>query len=795
MSLVRHNDFLKRDRLPVALDIRQLDIPMAPDGEGKVQVYSFPKGYRFSILSPERSKIGHFIVVSYAEWDGLGGKFQVQNVSSEQPGHLSNWQICQLERQGRFIPHESKLTGREIDSSIALDPEQTKQANRKLEYVVAIIRANGKGTVMPKRKVFLRAASEHAQEVGDEKPFCYNTLKNAIRAYIDNPFNRLLAVAPGRTRGNREHAYCDRLEDLFREAAEHAWSLPKGTALDARKRYEELLLLPENNDLIPLVADEEGNIVKPHQSTIERRFYGVDHFTRDVLRKDLEAAMRIHDLRIPQLLPTVPLEVVEVDYTELDVTVLDDVYSYIWGRPNIILFRDRMSAGILGFTVFFGKPSFEAFLHGFKQAVYPKDMSAYPGLDWSMHGLMSILVVDADTHLQSDKMRAFCDEIGVTLHEVRPGEPNSKGGLERTIRTLNDGLIHNLPGTTLSNVLRRKEGGKEKEFGQPKITMSELVKHITAWTCEYNRTSHKGLGFLRSLKGVPQQLFDDNIHKAGNRRPINPEIFARLSGEQHEAAIQDGCIVWDYVRYSSPELVVMATSPTSTPPSRANARKPRKPTTLYKCCRDPSDLGFIYVTVPGADMAVKVPAVAADLKYASGLRLYQHKRAIQHYNKHNRRPLTNIRDLETALAAHGEDLTSIHTERRKHKTADQLAAFYRGVASKVRRSRVVETVSSAAASADFINPASPFSPPGRKRASPAANDYRAEDTPPEIHERDENGQLVPGDPLAAKAAAHAAGKPRKPKPGVAEQREHLSGNEDRDDIEYLRKLYENNEDD
>ncbi|MBX5168786.1 hypothetical protein HJB84_02755 [Rhizobium sp. NZLR1b] len=795
MSLVRHNDFLKRDRLPVAMDFRQLDLPTAPEAGGKSQVYSFPKGYRFSILNSDRSKIGHCIVVSYGEWDGLGGKFQVQNVSGDQPFHLSNWQISQLERQGRFIPHESKLTGRQIDTSIALDPEQTKQAQRKLDYVVSILRENGKGTVMPRRKAVLRAALKHAQKAGDEKPFCYNTLKTAIRAYIDNPFNRLLAVAPGRTRGNREHTYCDRLEDRFREAAEYAWSLPKGTALDARRRYEELLLLPENRDLIPLVTDEDGNIVKPSQSTIERRFYGVDHFTRDVLRKDLESAMRIHDLRIPQLQPTVPLEVVEVDYTELDVSVIDDLYSFIWGRPNIILFRDRMCAGILGFTIFFGKPSFEAFLHGFKQAIYPKDMSEYPGLDWTMHGLMSVLVVDADTHLQSDKMRAFCDEIGVTLHEVRPGEPNSKGGLERTIRTLNDSLIHNLPGTTLSNVVRRKEGGKEKELGQPKIKFSELVKHVTAWACDYNRSSHKGLGFLRSLKGVPQQLFDDNIHKAGNRQPINPEIFARLSGEQHEAAIQDGCIVWDYIRYSSPELVVMATSPTSTPPNRANARKPRKPTTLYQCCRDPSDLGFIYVTVPGADLAVKVPAVAADLSYASGLRLYQHKRAIQHHNKHSRRPVTNIRDLEASLAADGDDLTNIHAERRKHKTADQLAAFYRGVATKTRRSRIVETVTSAAASSNFIDPANPFSPPGRKRASPAANDYRPEDTPPEIHQRDENGQLIPGDPLAAKVEQHAARKSRKPKAGVAEQREHLSGYDNTDDIEFLRKLYENDEDD
>lgn len=200
MSLVRHNDFLKRENLPLALDIRQLDIPTNPREGEKVQVYSFPRGYRFSIINAERSKIGHFIVVSYAEWNGLGGKFQVQNVASDQPGHLSNWQISQLERQGRFIPHESKRTGRNIETSIALDPEQRKAGERKLDYVVAILREGGKGTVMPKRKLILSVALKHAAKIGDETPPCYNTLKNAIRAYIDNPFNRLLAVAPGKSR-------------------------------------------------------------------------------------------------------------------------------------------------------------------------------------------------------------------------------------------------------------------------------------------------------------------------------------------------------------------------------------------------------------------------------------------------------------------------------------------------------------------------------------------------------------------------------------------------------------------
>ncbi|MBB3389728.1 putative transposase [Rhizobium sp. BK275] len=786
MSFHRHNDFLLRENTQVAIDIKQLEIPPDPENGESVQAYGFAAGARFDIFNRDLTKRGPFVVISYNNYDGLGGLFQVQNIASQQMAHLSHWQISQLERQGRFIPQEYERAGKTIESVSTLDADAEAVAKRKLGYVMAALKLQGKGTVMPPRAIIRRAIALHAEKLG-EKPYSYGTIRPAIRAYLDAPFNRLLALAPGKTRGNCVKAFSQRLEEVLRQAVEHAWRMPKGTAITATRRFDRLLFLPENSDVREEACDSENNIVAPSQATIERRFYGVDHFTRMLLRHGPEAAMRIHDIRIPQAVPKAALDVVEVDYTTLDCNVFDDKYAFIYGRPSVILFRDRMSAAITGHAIFFGKPSFEAFVHGLKQAIYPKDMSAYPGLSSPFYGKPSVIVVDADPHLVGEDMHNLCDELGIILQELRPGEPNSKGGLERTIRTLNDSLIHNLPGTTHSNPTRKKEFDDEKELGLPQITLGELERHMTAWVCEYNYSSHRGLGFLRTFKGVPAERWFETIGQAGQRRPIDPQVFARASGHVHHAAIENGCIVWDHIVYSDPKLVVLATSPTSTAPSKAKARKSRKPTTLYRCTRDPSDLGGIWVDVPETGTAIYVPAAETYKSYASGLRLFQHRKAVGHHNKHSRRPLSNVKDLETALAAHGQDLKDLYEQRKTQKTADKLAAFFRGVATKVRRSRIVEAVTSTSESAKRIDYANPTTPRGVRRKSQAARDYDVRDTPAAVHVRNEEGRLEPGDPLINMKPHHT--KPEKPtvRAGKPVETGALAGYEDPDDIEEIIK--------
>ncbi|MFB2554054.1 hypothetical protein [Ensifer soli] len=329
----------------------------------------------------------------------------------------------------------------------------------------------------------------------------------------------------------------------------------------------------------------------------------------------------------------------------------------------------------------------------------------------------------------------------------------------------------------------KDEFDDEKELGVPHISMDELERHLTAWEWDYNNSSHRGIGFLRTLKGVPAQLFAEGMDDVGQRFPIDPEVFARVAGNVHWAAIEDGCIAWDHVKYSSPALVHLSLDPSSTPPPRMKARKSRRNTTLYRCTRDPSDIGGIWVRVPGTGKTIWVPAAQGYIEYASGLRLYQHKEAIKHHNRLHKRPIANVYDLDVALAARAEDLKDIHEERKLQGTADKLAAFFRGVVNKVRRSRLYVPVPSEERSAHRIDDPKAGQPLKTKRTSQAAPDYDPTDSPPKIFTRDEDGRLVPGEPLM-KLKPHRSKRKAKEEiePGEKAGTGALRGYEDPEDI-------------
>ncbi len=56
-------------------------------------------------------------------------------------------------------------------------------------------------------------------------------------------------------------------------------------------------------------------------------------------------------------LPDRPYESVEVDHCKLDIRVIDDA-GLVYGRPDLIIFRDRATAMILGYGLGFEEPSY-----------------------------------------------------------------------------------------------------------------------------------------------------------------------------------------------------------------------------------------------------------------------------------------------------------------------------------------------------------------------------------------------------------------------------------------------------
>ncbi|MCM2501960.1 hypothetical protein [Neorhizobium galegae] len=671
--------FLSPNSLKIAMTANDLDLPHAEETQNQ-QPISMAAGESYDIYSAGRLRVGRYVVRTWSIDDRFGAYVTMDNVLSNSSIHLTSSQLVYLEKHRRIRPNN---TGQRDDNApgtaFKLSKKREAKALRYIGYVEASLKAANDARQPVRRGIIEAAIRSHAMLTDDKDPPCCNTIKAKIEQYCNGSFDYLTALAPNAGSGNRTHRFCDKIEELLADAVECAWRLKSGDWLDVKRLFVSALQKAENADL-KAITHENGRLVRPSNRTIQRRFGAIDHFQRTLWRYGAAYAKKNCDIYLRQALPDHPLDIVDVDFTPIHVTVIDDERPIIYGRPHLIAFRDRKTGSILSKAVSFVGASFEAFLEALKMAIMPKDMSAYPGLEWKQFGTFVRLGVDNDQALINDHVRFTLSQLGIQLVEYRPGHPWEKGGVERLFRVLNQDVVHNLPGATMSNVVERQKFAEVNEE-EPQITLSELDSFLTHYICEdYHRSAHKGLGMLRTLDGVPNKLWDQDIKNAKERRPFDPDVLVRAGGNTADVAIRNGNVLWDNLVYTHPDLLVVQAD------NRNRTAVPGVSTTLYKAWRDPSDLGEIYILDHHNDRVITVPVQPIDAWYAKGLRLYQHR----HIVAHNREKGRDSRDFEGALDSFADRLVEINRIRGNRHTRQALARFHAKASKKYARSRIVE---------------------------------------------------------------------------------------------------------
>ena len=92
-------------------------------------------------------------------------------------------------------------------------------------------------------------------------------------------------------------------------------------------------------------------------------------------------------------------------------------------------------------SIGFEAPSFASFVNGLRHAMYPKDMSEYPGLrPWPMFGRPTRLYVDKAMHFVGNNIERTSAALGFEIREFLPAEPSLKGGTERLIGVINTAM-------------------------------------------------------------------------------------------------------------------------------------------------------------------------------------------------------------------------------------------------------------------------------------------------------------------------------------------------------------------
>jgi putative transposase len=342
-----------------------------------------------------------------------------------------------------------------------------------------------------------------------------------------------------------------------------------------------------------------AKIPAPHANTVRNRIAAISpaHALRRRGQKDI--ARNRYEPVLDSLRANHPLALVEVDHTEADIILVDEVHRKPIGRPWLTLAVDVYSRMIVGVYLTFEPPNAASVGMCLAQAICQKreylaelDVSG----DWSVWGLMSSVMVDNGKEFRGGVLKRACEEHGIDL-QWRPALlPHFGGHIERLMGTVGR-EFHKLPGTTFSNPLKRR--GYDSD-AQSALTLRELERHLIDFIVNvYHQRVHSELG-VSPRKRWEQGVFGDDLNAGTGIFPVPGDpLRIRLDFMPYfERSVQQYGVQIDNISYYDPVL-----------DPYINAADPDNPKLKrqFLVRRDPRDISKIYFLDPADNRYTAVP--------------------------------------------------------------------------------------------------------------------------------------------------------------------------------------------
>ncbi len=285
----------------------------------------------------------------------------------------------------------------------------------------------------------------------------------------------------------------------------------------------------------------------PTWRTVKSRLLLIDQRDRAVRRGDAKAFRAM----VPtpgEYTAARPLEIVQIDHTQVDIIVVDEQSREEIGRPWITLAVDVLTRMVTGFYLALEPPSVASIGLCLLHAVYDKtSWLAERGIDvpWPVAGLPNALHADNGSDFRSRAFVRACRNQGVHVVWRLPGKPHFGGHIERLIGT-QMGAVHLLPGTTFSNPVER---GSYQSSKVARMTLRELERWI-GWEIagHYHQRIHT------ALHRPPIAVWREHEERLDLRLPVDRmEFWVSFLPEDERVLRRDG-IHFCNIRYWSDVL-------------------------------------------------------------------------------------------------------------------------------------------------------------------------------------------------------------------------------------------------
>jgi putative transposase len=601
--------------------------------------FSFKKGLRF--LQQTR---GWTLVRRLAS-----GKFQLE----DDAGELTNLEEPELHR--RWVGGEWQIDEESLGASKnvfyfttpkdlkSLPEDEQKDVKRKADYLNGILRLfkqEGQPFVSSHEKLAPKIRAV-ALELEDAQPPSPETVWRWWSRFAVTKC--ITKLQDGRRNSGRTYDATQR--SLFDEAVAEVFLTPQkkpGKAVVEAVRTKV--------KRVTQGLDASEHIAVPSPATIYRwlksLYYQITQNARQgkvATAKELRSA--VDGVNVKKI-----LERVEIDHTPVDLMIICKLTRLVLGRPWLTLAIDRRSRMVQGFYISFHAPSSTSVLYCLRMLMLPKDqiLAKYPGIKgpWPARGIPECIVCDNGMELHANAVEVICQEMGIELTYCGVAHPEMKGAIERMFRTVNQGLVHMLPGTTFSNVEQRGDYASEKHAA---IDLEVFVHLLVKWIADvYHKTPHRGL-----LGRTPLEVWQEEESNCVIELPAYPKQLDTIVGHAASRTLFHYGVEYDNLRYNSPLLQIIRQRAGGNPEVHLRGFE--------------HDVGYITVLDPQLDEFIEVPAVRSD--YAAGLNAYVHHLCVAEVRKR----FGNEWAADQLLAVKAEIQVIVDEAVLAHKTATRKA--------------------------------------------------------------------------------------------------------------------------
>ncbi len=341
-----------------------------------------------------------------------------------------------------------------------------------------------------------------------------------------------------------------------------------------------------------------------HPNTVRNRLRSVPGRLRAERRGDVRALEK--HTPTPGKFPNAdfPLQVVQIDHTQMDIEIVDDEFRMPIGRPWITVAIDVYSRVVTGFVVSLEAPSAISVGLVIAHSVLPKEnWLAARNIDhkWPVYGKIGVIHADNGPDFRCEAVTLGCQNNLMDIHWRLVKKPRYGAHIERLMGTI--GLeLKTLPGATFSNPAER---GRYDSSKNAVFTLREIEYWVAEFLVgKYNNRPHSSLNKMPPVRHYEEGIYGTKTRPGRGVPPI-PSDPRRLLIDflpYEERTVQPDGITIDNVTYYSRALYRWVGS------TLLDGKTKRK----FRCHQDPRGISPVffyndddreYVEVPYADLS------------------------------------------------------------------------------------------------------------------------------------------------------------------------------------------------